>query len=197
VEDYWKTIDIEQGGDFHKGGVQQPLLDALAAYVNYALPIPVPPSMDAAHQTRGAALASLRAQGATVFSQNGCGACHLGPAMTDSAAGNASLDLAGPIVSSVTAGGVLLHDVGTCVTTGPWPDVVHEDIDGHPRPSCAFDTPALRGLTDSAPYFHDGSAATLEDVLPAMLQAGAPAGSAPPTLSAADETALVEYLRSL
>lgn len=28
-----------------------------------------------------------------------------------------------------------------------------------------FDTPSLRGLTNSAPYFHDGSASTLEDVL--------------------------------
>jgi len=29
----------------------------------------------------------------------------------------------------------------------------------------AFDTPGLAGLAASAPYFHDGSAATLEEVL--------------------------------
>jgi hypothetical protein len=29
----------------------------------------------------------------------------------------------------------------------------------------AYDTPSLRGLYDSAPYLHDGSAATLYDVL--------------------------------
>jgi cytochrome c peroxidase len=29
----------------------------------------------------------------------------------------------------------------------------------------AFDTPSLRTLYDSAPYFHDGSAATLYDAL--------------------------------
>jgi YVTN family beta-propeller protein len=197
VEDYWKTIDVEQGGDFHPGGAQQPLLYALAAFVNYAIPTPVPPSTDATHQIRGDALASLRAQGAAVFAQVGCGSCHLGPAMTDSGSGNTTLDLGGSVVSSVTAGGVLLHDVGTCVTGGPWPDVVHDDIDGHPRPSCAFDTPALRGLVDSAPYFHDGSAATLEDVLPFMLEAAAAAGGTPPALSAPDQTALVEYLRSL
>jgi cytochrome c peroxidase len=97
----------------------------------------------------------------------------------------------------MTSGGILLHDVGTCVTAGPWPDVVHDDIQGDPRPACAFDTPALRGLADSAPYFHDGSAATLADVLPAMLQAAAGPGVAPQTLSAADQNALVEYLRSL
>jgi cytochrome c peroxidase len=97
----------------------------------------------------------------------------------------------------MTPSAVLLHDVGTCVTGGTWPDVVHDDIDGDPRPACSFDTPALRGLVDSAPYFHDGSAATLEDVLPFMLQAAASPGATPQTLSASDQTALVEYLRSL
>jgi cytochrome c peroxidase len=29
----------------------------------------------------------------------------------------------------------------------------------------AYDTPTLKGLYDSAPYFHDGSAATLRDAL--------------------------------
>ncbi|HEY3817985.1 MAG TPA: di-heme oxidoredictase family protein [Polyangiaceae bacterium] len=197
VQDYWKTIDIEQGGDVHAGGAQDPLLDAIAAYVNYAIPAPIPPSTDETHQLQGAALASLRTQGQGVFAEVGCPTCHSGPAKTDSGMDNMVLDLAGPIVSSATSGGVLLHDVGTCVTSGPWPDVVHDDIDGDPRPSCAFDTPALRGLTDSAPYLHDGSAATLEDVLPSMLQAAAGPGATPQTLSPSDQTALVEYLRSL
>ena len=33
------------------------------------------------------------------------------------------------------------------------------------RKGNAFDTPSLRGLFDTAPYFHDGSAATQLDVL--------------------------------
>jgi cytochrome c peroxidase len=74
---------------------------------------------------------------------------------------------------------------------------VHGDIDGDPRTACAFDTPALRGLWDSAPYLHDGSAATLNDVVRAMLPATVPAGTPPPNLSAADEQAVVEFLRSL
>jgi YVTN family beta-propeller protein len=44
-----------------------------------------------------------------------------------------------------------VHDVGTAT-----PD---EKI------GPAYDTPSLRGLYDSAPYFHDGSAATLHDAL--------------------------------
>ena len=197
VQDYWQTIDLEQGGDLHPGGTQQPLLDAIAAYVNYAVPVPVPPSTDETHQIEGDALSSLRSQGLIVFNKLGCDGCHSGPARTDSGSMNPGLDLSGPIVSSPTARGVLLHDVGTCVTSGPWPDVPHDDIESHPRPGCAFDTPALRGLTDSAPYLHDGSAATLEDVLPSMLQAVVDQGGTPQTLSATDRTALVEYLRSL
>ena len=181
VQDYWQTIDVEQGGHFTiDQPSQEPLLDALAAYVNYAIPTPVAPSTDATHAIRGQPLAALRAQGEAVFTQSGCGDCHDGAAKTDSGAGNPPLDLTGPVVSSLTPGGVLLHDVGTCVTTGPWPDVAHEDIDGDARGACAFDTPALRGLSDSAPYLHDGSAATLDDVIPVMLEATCRTASADP-----------------
>ncbi len=198
VQDYWKTINVEQGGHFSiTDPGQKTLLDAIAAYVNEALPAPVPPSTDASHTLQGAALASLRAQGETVFGQAGCATCHRGPAKTDSGMGNPSLDLTGPVVSTPTTGGVLLHDVGTCVTSGDFPDVDHTDIDGDARGACAFDTPALRGLADSAPYLHDGSALTLDAVVPIMLQATVGAGQTPPSLSASDRQALVEYLRSL
>ncbi|HTA89045.1 MAG TPA: di-heme oxidoredictase family protein [Polyangiaceae bacterium] len=198
VQDYFRTINVEQGGHFD--GVtpsQQPLLDALADFVNYAIPAPMPPTWDATHTVSGAALDQLRSAGAAVFTRVGCTNCHSGPAKTDSGQGNALLDLTGSVVSTATPGGVLLHDVGTCVTTGAWPDVAHNDIDGDPRDGCAFDTPALRGLADSAPYLHDGSAATLADVLPSMLQAVAAPGQPPTTLSSDDQHALLEYLRSL
>ncbi|HLK91648.1 MAG TPA: beta-propeller fold lactonase family protein [Polyangia bacterium] len=198
VQDYWKTINVEQGGHFSiTDATQKPLLDAIAAFVNLALPTPVPPSVDASHSMRGDALAALRARGATVFSNVGCGTCHTGPAKTDSGMDNPTLDLTGPIVSTPTPGGVLLHDVGTCVTTGDFLDADHTDIDGDDRSACLFDTPALRGLSDSAPYLHDGSAATLDDVLPSMLQATVGAGQTAPTLSVSDQQALVEYLRGL
>ena len=96
VQDYWKTIDVEQGGDFQPGGEQQPLLNAIAAFVNDALPAPVPPSTDETHAIQGAALATLRSQGQSVFVQSGCAGCHSGPAKTDSGDGNPTLDLSGP-----------------------------------------------------------------------------------------------------
>ena len=197
VQDYWRTINIEQGGHFSiDNSSQKTLLDALAAFVNEAIPAPVPPSTDTTHTLQGQALADLRTQGKTLFTQLGCATCHSGPALTDSGAGNPTLDLTGPVVSTQTPGGVLLHDVGTC-SQADFPDVDHEDILGDARAACVFDTPSLRGLADSAPYLHDGSAATLDDVVPSMLAAVAQPGLSAPTLTADQQRALVEYLRSL
>jgi mono/diheme cytochrome c family protein len=66
----------------------------------------------------------------------GCAICHPAPRFTDSS-------LVTPFVR---------HDVGT--GDGP-----------RERLGPAFDTPSLRGLWDSAPYLHDGSAPSLRDVL--------------------------------
>jgi len=89
---------------------------------------------------RRAADGSLTAQGQAgraLFQALDCQRCHAGPAYTDSASG-------------------LRHDVGTL---GPGSG------QRLGRPILALDTPTLRGLAGSAPYLHDGSAATLEDVL--------------------------------
>lgn len=168
VQDYFQTVNVEQGGNFDPVA-QKDLLDAIADYVNHAIPLPVPPTTDP----------SLVQKGKKVFADSGCGSCHSGPRFTDSGAGNPTLDLAGPLT---------LHDVGTCVKSGPFPDVAHDDIDGDPRTACGFDTPSLDGVASTPPYLHDGSAATLDDAVKRM--PGAPD-------SADDRRALVEYLRSL
>ena len=174
VQDYWHTINIEQGGRFDPVA-QATLLDPLAVYVNLGIPPPVPPTTDPALVERGRAIFH--------GSEAGCAGCHAGPRFTDSGAGNTLLDLGGNVV---------LHDVGTCVTAG-YPDVVHTDVEGHPRDACRFDTPSLTGIASSPPYLHDGRAATVRDVLEATRgKMGNIEG-----LSAEDEAALVEYLRSL
>jgi len=177
VQDYWRTINIEQGGHFSI--TVPPLasdLQAVADYVNYAIPYPMPPSgLDP----------SMVSRGQTLFEGLGCPRCHAGSYFTDSGSGNPMLDLAGPVV---------LHDVGTCVKNGPFDDTAVPDEDGHPRTGCAFDTPSLRGVGDSAPYLHDGRAATLEDVFrlaPGMV------GPAAAQLSPDNLNAIVAYLRSL
>lgn len=75
--------------------------------------------------------------GRQVFSSLGCQSCHAGAAFTDSGNG-------------------LMHDVGTLAESS-----------GQRLGSTltSLDTPTLRGLWRGGPYLHDGSAASLEDVL--------------------------------
>lgn len=53
--------------------------------------------------------------------------------------------------------------------------------------------PSLRGISHTAPYFHDGSAATLTDAVARFVARGAPV----PPLSNEEQGSLVEYLNSL
>lgn len=76
-----------------------------------------------------------------------------------------------------------LHDVGTG-------DLALEK-NSHGR-GTSFDTPALYGLWLTAPYFHDGSAATLDDVL----RTG-PAHDIFDTVAADEVADLVDYLLTL
>ncbi len=78
--------------------------------------------------------------GAEVFVSSGCVLCHVPErGFTDSTLGTATL-----------------HDVGTLRTSSG------SRLGG---PLTGIDTPTLLGLWDTAPYFHDGSAPTLEDVV--------------------------------
>jgi YVTN family beta-propeller protein len=174
VQDYWHTVNVEQGGMFDPTS-QATLLDALEQYVDHGIPLPVPPTTDPIKVARGAAIFASP--------QVGCASCHQGARFTDSGAGNPTLDLTGTVV---------LHDVGTCVTAG-YADVPHTDVQGDPRAACMFDTPSLSGVASSPPYLHDGSARTLHDVLEQTRGTMGDISS----LTADDEDDLVEYLRSL
>jgi YVTN family beta-propeller protein len=75
--------------------------------------------------------------GRVIFKRLGCGFCHTGADSTDSSRGK-------------------LHDVGTLKPTS--------GARGG-QPLLGIDTPTLNGVWETAPYLHDGSAATLRDVL--------------------------------
>jgi cytochrome c peroxidase len=87
---------------------------------------------------------AARARGEALFRDPArrCAECHAGVRTTDSA-------FASPGVP-------VLHDVGTLSTSSG---------SRLGAPLTGLDTPTLRGLWSSAPYLHDGSAATLEEVL--------------------------------
>ncbi len=88
------------------------------------------------HRNADGTLTELALQGRALFAELNCLDCHSGEAFTDS--------------------GEALHDVGTIRDTSGMR--LGEALTG-------IDTPTLRGVWTSAPYFHDGSAATLLEVL--------------------------------
>ena len=110
-------------------------LDALAAYVTSLQASSLPRSP---YRESNGALTAQGEDGRSVFENAGCASCHAGPEFTDS-----------------TLGVETLHDVGTLRTSSG------QRLGG---PLNGIDTPTLRGIWATAPYFHDGSAPTLESV---------------------------------
>jgi DNA-binding beta-propeller fold protein YncE len=130
-------------------------LDALAAYVSSLGHESLPRSP---HRAADGSMTAAGEAGRSVFLAQGCASCHGGHELTDSASGS-----------------VVLHDVGTLRTSSGA---------RLGAPLTGIDTPGLRGVWDTAPYLHDGSAASLEQVfstaggtvLPA--ETGTPGGGA-------------------
>jgi len=92
------------------------------------------------------ALTPVEKEGAKVFANLGCLVCHTGPYI----------------------GGSMFEKVGT---RAPWPtqgDRGRRDVTGNPADDMMFKVPSLRNVAETAPYFHDGSAATLEQAVRMM-----------------------------
>jgi cytochrome c peroxidase len=115
----------------------------------------------------GGSLTADGEAGEKIFARLGCDACHGGPDFTNSAQGE-------------------LYDVGTLTALSG------QRLGG---PLEGIDTPTLIGIWQTAPYLHDGSAATLHDVLVARNPDDL--HGAVSTLSAAEIDQLVAYLQQL
>jgi len=110
---------------------------------------------------------SLTADGAAgkaLFQQLNCAACHAGNDFTDSGSG-------------------LMHEVGTIKSSSG--KRLQATLLG-------LDTPTLRGVWETPPYLHDGSAATLLEVLTTANPNGIHGNST--TLTAAQKQQLAAYL---
>ena len=126
-------------GAVPNGGRSQDL-DDLAAYVaSLGTPPPSP------YRTEDGALGTSAVRGRALFfdPDRACTQCHVPPRFTDSTLTPAPADF-------------VLHDVGTLTPASG------KRLGG---PLAGLDTPSLLGVWASAPYLHDGSAATLRDVL--------------------------------
>ena len=112
------------------------------------------------HREANGAVTDAARRGRQVFLDADCQRCHAGNTFSDHQR----------------------HDVGT-VMQGSGQGI------GMPLAGVGFDTPTLRGIFDTAPYFHNGSAPTLDAVLTAHGEV--------PVFSDQDRADLVAYLLSL
>lgn len=135
------------------------------------------------------ALSPQARQGLDLFRGKGnCSACHVGPTLTDEQFHNTGVAWKNPSTSSGQAGA--FQDLGRFVVTGNEAD------------RGAFKTPTLREIARTAPYMHDGSIPTLEDVIDFYDRGGNPNPNLdrelrPIGLSPGEKAALVALLRAL
>lgn len=184
IQDFENDIRTHFGGtgllddsDWASGTVADPLgdakaglsadLDALAAYVTSLSEHPESPNLVAGELSPEAVAGKALFESAA----QGCTNCHSGANFTDSRFEN---------------GEPVLHDVGTLTALSG------QRLGG---PLDGIDTPTLRGLWHSAPYLHDGSAATVMDVLTTRNPADAHGVTS--TLSPLELPQLEAYLLSL
>ncbi|GEM_PF-250386 len=110
-------------------------LEQLRAYLESLDRVP-----DSPHREADGSMSVLAQEGEKVFRRQDCASCHSGEHYTDSS-------LSESILHNV---GTLSNASGQRLGSGALPGV---------------DTPSLRGLWNAAPYFHDGSAADLNEVI--------------------------------
>jgi cytochrome c peroxidase len=142
-------------------------------------------------------------QGLAVFAKSGCLACHGGPYLSDGGFHRLGVPdgAAGP--DRGRAAGLEALARSEFTLAGPYSDDPSA-FQPPPAPTAAdegaFKTPSLRNLARTAPYGHNGSFATLEEVVDFHLQGGGSGADPllqPRALSSWDRDALVEFLRSL
>ena len=128
-----------------------------------------------------AALSAEEHAGLQVFrGKANCTACHVGPTFTDER----------------------FHNTGVAWRDGAFRDEGRFVVSGLEADRGAFKTPTLREVAQTGPYMHDGSLATLEEVVDYYDRGGNPNPALdrelrPLRLSSNDKRALVAFLGSL
>ncbi|MFD6441292.1 beta-propeller fold lactonase family protein, partial [Peribacillus sp. NPDC060186] len=160
--DYILTVQGEMGGmtEFDSGKPLpkdvQHMYDAMFAYLDDPDSFPIPKSP---YHNKDGSLTTTAEEGRELFEgKAGCIACHAGTQFTDSVK---AIDANGHLTTSNTN---FLHNIGT---TNPLDKQSKGDARTgftNPRDTLHFDVPTLRGVWATAPYFHDGSAKTIEEV---------------------------------
>ncbi len=136
-----------------------------------------------------AALSEAQQRGLDVFLGKGmCSACHAPPFFSSA--------------MNVPKGVYFNTGVGIAGKAEDAVDVGRMKVTSAPADWAAFKPPSLRNIRKSAPYFHDGSAATLEDAVKHMATGGVPNKNLTPLmadrkLADAERADLIEFLGAL
>jgi cytochrome c peroxidase len=152
---------------------------ALASYVRTILSGDAP--IDRYYAGEAVALGQEQREGLRLFlGKANCSACHVGPTFTDE----------------------LFHNTGVAFRDGVLRDEGRFAATGKPEDRGEFKTPTLREVARTAPYMHDGSLATLDDVIEfydrgGNRNPGIDDEVRPLDLSAQEERALKVFLSSL
>jgi len=126
------------------------------------------------------AVSAAAKRGWDVFKEAKCNNCHDGVLLTDQQ----------------------FHNVGIGMDVAE-PDKGRFNATKKDEDTGAFKTPTLRDIAKSAPYFHDGSAATLEEAVDLMLSGGKPnqyldkKNLEKRTITGEQRSDLLEFLKSL
>jgi cytochrome c peroxidase len=134
------------------------------------------------------ALSAEQRTGLQIFQTKGhCMACHVGPNFTDERLHNT---------------GIAWRPSGGPGAAGRYLDDGHSAVSGKEKDRGRFKTPTLREVDRTSPYMHDGSKATLEDVVNFYDDGGRPNPNLdieirPLGLTVEEKRALVSFLRSL
>ncbi len=127
---------------FHREPNGEDLARALASYVRTIYSGDSP--FDRYIYGKRGALTDQQRRGLRIFRGKGnCTACHIGPTLTDED----------------------FHNTGVAWRNGKIQDKGRFTVTGKLEDQGAFKTPTLREVSRTAPYMHDGSLATLQDVI--------------------------------
>jgi cytochrome c peroxidase len=147
-----------------------------------------------------AALSEAARYGFALFTgKAGCSSCHTGPTFTDEQFHNTGVAWRGPSTASTNSRQAVARTSGQ--EAGPR-DLGRASVTGAYDDRGAFKTPTLRELTRTAPYMHDGSFATLDEVIEFYDRGGAQNPGLdvklrPLHLTPADRKNLLAFLQSL
>jgi CxxC motif-containing protein (DUF1111 family) len=136
------------------------------------------------------ALATQAAAGKKLFASVGCADCHV------------------PDVGNVKGlySDLLIHHMGADLEGGgsyydtplpPPPPAATDPSPEGPAAPAEWRTPPLWGVADSAPYMHDGRAATLQEAIAAHTGQGAPAAGRFAKLNSVEQIQLIAFLNTL